>query len=140
MPENGDRELDRLFADLRRADAAATPPFRRLLERSRTGKIRGRASLFRVAAPTALAAVAVLAALLLRTPARKPAEGSPPLSLAQWISPTDFLLRTPGRELLDQPPALVEPAPDYANFERSFSRPGQLTPRPIHPRRKGERP
>jgi hypothetical protein len=139
MPENGDRELARLFANLRRADAAATPPFRHVLERPRRRGLGAPRSLAAVSALTALAAVAVLAAFLLHAPALKTPGGNPPLSLAQWTSPTDFLLRTPGSELLEQPSPLFEPAPDYADFERSSSRPGASTPRPAHPSRKGER-
>ncbi len=39
------------------------------------------------------------------------------MTLEVWKAPTDFLLRTPGGELLDSTPAVPEPVPDYSSLE-----------------------
>jgi hypothetical protein len=68
--------------------------------------------LSRLALAAALAAVLAVAALVGRavlshravSPALPPAESA---RLADWRSPTGFLLRTPGSELLERAPVLV---------------------------------
>ena len=109
-----DREIARLFEEQRRADEAAAPAFRELLARPRAR----RAPLARWIRRPALAAAAVAvvaAALLLRRPPppRAPESALPAVAttLASWKAPTDFLLQTPGAELLGRLPVLVSPAP-----------------------------
>ncbi len=124
MPEQEDRELARLFADLRRSDAAAAPPFRTLLERPR--ERRGEpARIRRLAAVALLAAAIPLGVFLIRTALRRIPERATS-SLAQWRSPTAFLLRIPGSDLLDRAPAMLEPPPDYREFDGST--PGRARP------------
>ncbi|HSS43700.1 MAG TPA: hypothetical protein VLO07_00040 [Thermoanaerobaculia bacterium] len=112
-----DRELARLFEKLRCADEASAPRFRQVLER-RQGPTRV-SNLRSVAAVS----VCVLALFLLwlagsgrRAPEAERA-GAGTVTLGDWRSPTDFLLRTPGGDLLDSKPALLERVPDYSEME-----------------------
>jgi hypothetical protein len=94
-PED-DRDLRARFAELRRQDVLRAPDFAGLMQHAR----RSRARMF-----TRMAvAVCVLAAglLVLVLYPRRPAPPAP--SLTQWRSPTDFLLETPGRDLLRSVP------------------------------------
>jgi hypothetical protein len=103
MADDEDGDLRRSFAALRRHEAGAAPPFRRAWAAALAGRRRPRAR-FAVAA----VALAFLALLWLRPgPAPEPMNAPP---VARWQSPTDFLLRTPGRELLSAVPALARPA------------------------------
>jgi hypothetical protein len=112
---NEDSKLRKLFASLRRADAVRTPTFERVLSRTRPPEhgVRGLAA----AAPLGLAATLGLAAVIaaiVRLPHRhaSPAIRAAAPMLADWRAPTDFLLDTPGRALLDTVPELgVVPAP-----------------------------
>lgn len=114
-PADPDRELARLFSEVRRADEASAPPFAHVLERATAGRAaRSRPALFRFAALAAVFAAAALAAALLRRPAPETAGRQRPVTLAQWKSPTDWLLRTPGSELLTALPTLPASVPSYA--------------------------
>ena len=106
MADDEDRELRRWFAAQRREELEAAPPFRRVWAAARARR-RPRP---RVRFAAAAVALAILGLLWLR-PDRGPApeSGTSP-SIAQWRSPTDFLLATPGRELLSTIPALGGPA------------------------------
>src|SRR5579864_7592926 len=109
-----DLELARLFEELRREDELRVPPFRRILERGaapRSRRVRW--------APIAPAAVAVVvlvaAAVLLVRPNALRREPPPPASaIAEWRSPTDSLLETPGSELLETAPDFAITAPEWA--------------------------
>jgi hypothetical protein len=104
-----DRELSRLFEAERRADESAAPDLDALLAR----RPRRRTSAGRrlvLWATAALAALVTVAALLMNVrggphPIAPAAE--PPLQLADWESPTAFLLDTPGSELLTEIPTLA---------------------------------
>ncbi|HEY6051511.1 MAG TPA: hypothetical protein VIZ58_09705 [Thermoanaerobaculia bacterium] len=137
MADGGlDRELARRFEELRRADDPRTPSFRGVLERARRpdGSIRRRRPALLLAG--AAAAVLLLAALLLR-PGRGPAGSSGAVSggaIAEWKSPTDSLLETPGNELYGELPPAAPPIPDWAlDLERRS--PGAAAP--STPARKG---
>ena len=128
MPE--DRDLARLFEELRRADEASAPPLKDVLQRKRAGRgAPGRSAFLRVATLAALLVAAALVAVLVRWPAGETAEREPPVTLAQWKSPTDWLLRTPGSELLDELPKLPDSVPRYTGFEDAERVRGE-TPRP----------
>jgi hypothetical protein len=106
-----ERELSRLFEVERRADESAAPDLDALLaRRPRRRTSAGRRSAYAAAALAILATVAVLlfgvheGGLHRVTPAAAPA-----LQLADWESPTAFLLDTPGSELLMQVPTLAVP-------------------------------
>ena len=102
MTPEDDRALAAAFADLRQEEEAQTPPFDELVRRGRTRR-PVRAGLLGVR-PLALAAAFALAALgvWLGVRAREPRHPAVP-PLAEWRSPTDFLLATPGRDLLAAP-------------------------------------
>ena len=112
MTSGGDderaRELARLFEADRRADESAAPAFNELLaRRPRRRRAAGAFSTLALAAAVAVfvaAAVLLLRAGALRPGAPSPAEGT--LQLAEWKSPTAFLLDTPGSELLSEVPSL----------------------------------
>ncbi|HEX7288482.1 MAG TPA: hypothetical protein VF532_20020 [Candidatus Angelobacter sp.] len=97
-----DRNLHQRFAELRRQDTARAPEFAALL-RPRA-KRTGFSAFSRLA--IAVACVLVITVTLARYHSRPPAKPVP--SLSEWRSPTDFLLQTPGRELLIGVPRLGE--------------------------------
>lgn len=105
MTPEDDRELAAAFADLRREEEVRTPPFDEIVRRGRAHPSRAGRSL--AARPLWLAAAAALVALGVwlgvRTREIRPSAAVPPL--AEWRSPTDFLLATPGRDLLAAPAA-----------------------------------
>jgi hypothetical protein len=104
-PEDDDTDLRDAFAALREADAAQAPPFR-------VPRAEGRAPRGHRLVPWlgGLLAAAGLAAVLLprARPLPGPAPTPPAASLERWTAPTDFLLRTPGREILETVPRFGE--------------------------------
>jgi hypothetical protein len=112
-----DSNLREQFASLRRADAASAPSFERVIGLARR---RSNGAEWRVAIAAGLLMVAVGGLVLLvsrlgeapTTPVSAP-------TLAEWRAPTDFLLDTPGRELLHT-------IPDFGR--RPSSGPDLLTP------------
>ena len=84
-----DDQLREAFAELRRAEAAHVPRF-----------VVGRRP--RPYTALAFAAVVFLIVLIVAIIPRRPP--TPPLTT--WKAPTDFLLQTPGRELLQSVPDL----------------------------------
>jgi hypothetical protein len=105
-----EKDLGRLFEELRRADAASAPSFRGVLGRRKIRRAVSR-PLLRIFAGAALAIAGALTAILLLPPGRRRPELDPAATIARWESPTDWLLRTPGRELLEELPALAEEVP-----------------------------
>jgi hypothetical protein len=100
---NEDRELRELFARLREEDRARIPSFRAPAARE--------APRWMWAPRIAIAAAIVLITLVLAWPdrPRHVALQSVDLGAAAWPSPTDFLLITPGSELLRTVPAVGSP-------------------------------
>jgi hypothetical protein len=96
-----DAELVRAFAILRQEDEQHVPEFATLW-RSRRQVPRGKAR-WLVAAACALVVAAVF--LWLRSAQRRP-EGVAVASIAEWKAPTDFLLESPGLELLGTVPEI----------------------------------
>jgi len=110
-----DEDLRRAFQELRSVDERRARGFQSLLRRS--PGMRAPRGLRLGAAPIALGAIAaVLVAgfvlLNLRHGTPHSHVQSPP-DLLTWKAPTDFLLETPGSELLRSVPQLIptEPAP-----------------------------
>jgi hypothetical protein len=125
-----DRDLARLFEELRRADEASAPSFDNVLERQGVGpRTPARVAPLRFAALVVLLVAVALAAVLIRRPAGEKAGLELPRTLAQWKSPTDSLLRTPGSEFLSELPTLSGSVPKYAGFEGAEMLRGE-TPRP----------
>ncbi len=115
---NAESELRRRLRELRRADEVSAPRFHELLSRRRHAEFgRRRAPAMRLVA--SIAAVGALAvALTLLSPPRpvKRAAAATP-SLRGWSAPTDFLLETPGKKLLDSTPRIGGRLPDISTDE-----------------------
>jgi isopentenyl diphosphate isomerase/L-lactate dehydrogenase-like FMN-dependent dehydrogenase len=113
---NHDDELRERFASLRREDALKAPSFTRLSVTAARPVARSR---LRLAAAAGIV-LAVAAAFVGRIEWHERAvrQSLTAMPLAEWRSPTDFLLDTSGTALLrDVPrigaPALNEPAPTH---------------------------
>lgn len=89
-----ERDLKARFAEMRRQEASEAPKFAALIRRGATRRRPFRHGKLAIAA----ACVLVIAFLLARFRPRPAAAPVP--SLTEWKSPTDFLLQTPGRDLL----------------------------------------
>ena len=99
-----DRDLRARFEQLREEDRTRVPAFRA----PQPGKAPQRWSV----RPVAAAAAVILIALVLAWPTRRPpavGRQGVDLSVVAWQSPTDFLLITPGSELLRTVPAVGAP-------------------------------
>lgn len=101
-----DDDLRARFVKLRREEEAQTPEFalptRAFAVRKRRWHFPG------LIAATSLLAVMLAGFLWVRfgPSASNPISDSSVASLVEWKSPTDFLLETPGRELLQTVPAI----------------------------------
>ena len=89
-----DEQLRGAFAELRRAETAHVPPYV-------APALSRRASRRRVGSTLAFAVLLLIALAVVMIPRRPPQP-----SLSAWRAPTDFLLQTPGRELLHSVPDL----------------------------------
>jgi len=99
---NDDSNLRERFASLRRADAASAPRFERVIGIARP---RSNGAAWRVAITACLLMVAVGAVVVRGShPREAPTTRASAPTLADWRAPTDFLLDTPGRELLQTIP------------------------------------
>jgi hypothetical protein len=117
-----DEDLHDRFAALRREEGAQAPEFARLFN-TREERVR-RWSPAHVAAAAVCLAITIATALLLVHGPWRPQQGqrAPVASITAWKSPTDFLLETPGSELLRPMPELgfsrvdaKAPAPENKN-------------------------
>jgi hypothetical protein len=122
---NDDADLRERFASQRSEDAARVPPFGTLLQTAARPAVGGRSASWRTRRPTlrsaarpsmrfaAAAGIAFAAAGLLvwRFGAHEPAmHGSRDAKpLADWRSPTDFLLDTSGSAMLRDVPRIGDP-------------------------------
>jgi hypothetical protein len=103
MPD--DRDLRELFAELRREDHAHAGEFGSFLRaRPRANPIR--LSVWAAAAAGLAVTIAVVVMSVPRSGRRT--IGTPEISITEWKSSTDFLLRTPGLELLRTIPSIGE--------------------------------
>lgn len=105
-PHDDEQDLRERFARLRRADGAQAPDFRRLVDGARGARARPRSLAPALLAGGVIAAVGLAAIQRLAAP---PVERGPTLS--EWSAPTDFLLRTPGHELLFSSPGFAPTSP-----------------------------
>src|SRR5438105_15912013 len=102
MSEPEDNRLRRHFANLREDDRSAAPPFD--WTAAAVPSVSRRNSWLRIAL-AAMPLLAIAAMLAVRT---HHATDAVPRELAAWSSPTAFLLKTPGEQLLMQTPRLGE--------------------------------
>jgi len=99
-----DRDLREWFAELRREDRAHTGEFSSFLHRARP-----RASPIRISIWVAAGMAVTIAVVMMSLPRLgRRAIGSPEISITEWKPSTDFLLRTPGLELLRTIPRIGE--------------------------------
>ena len=115
---DSDDMLRRRFAVLRQEEERHAPEFATLWK-VRAGTRRRQARWF---AATACALIALLAFLWMRSAQRR-AEEKTVASITEWKAPTDFLLETPGRELL-------RTVPEIGKWQVYTSMPG-ATPTPV---------
>lgn len=92
-----DADLRQAFAVLRREEAKAAPAFE---------IVRARPSPRRLAPLGGLLAAVSVTAAILGIVARRSDPPPPMVSMEQWIAPTDFLLDTPGRDILETIPRI----------------------------------
>ena len=97
---NDDRALREQFAALRSEEAGAVPGFANVRARRPVARARRDRRALAIAG-----AVALVAASIALWPERAPREG---MSIADWRSPTDFLLESPAWPLLQASPAVGE--------------------------------
>lgn len=97
--DQDDADLRQAFAALRREEAKAAPTFEAVRAQAR-GRPR------RLAPLGGLLVAASVAAAILGIVVRRPDPPPPMASMEQWIAPTDFLLDTPGREILQTVPQI----------------------------------
>ena len=127
--DDSDRELARMFREVRREDEASAPGFRQILARGRADRHSSRRPRLLVAAAVALSAIVLIGVLLSRRPpAPEAPEGS--IALGDWRAATDVLLRTPGGDLFDSVPILPAPIPDYSSIAGA---PNRRDPEPTRP-------
>lgn len=118
-----DRELRKLFAQLKDEDRGHTPSFR--------APVMKVASRWILPARVALAAAIVVIAVVLARPDQTPRTAMRPavdLGTTAWRSPTDFLLNTPGSELLRSVPSVGSPD-DWTPMSPRGSAPAESTRR-----------
>jgi hypothetical protein len=92
-----DADLRQAFDALRREDAKAAPAFEAVRARVRPRSLIPLGGLL---------AAASVAAAILGFVVRRPDPRPPVASMEQWIAPTDFLLDTPGREIVQTVPRI----------------------------------
>jgi hypothetical protein len=102
---NDDERLRDRFRAADRAQRAQAPPFADLLRRERPVRPRR----FLVLAAAASILLAAIVADFLRESRPAPPRPDPFYSSARWKGPTDFLLETPGDELLHAIPRIGAP-------------------------------
>ena len=98
-----DRDLRAAFDALRRETIAGLAPFRLPRVAPARHAVRWH---FRPLIATGLLAAAMVAVVVERRNAERERMMAPFLSSTTWTSPTDFLLATPGKELMSTVPTL----------------------------------
>jgi hypothetical protein len=107
---SGSPDLPERFASLRRDETARVPGFEQVLRRDSPRSIC-LGGVFAIAAAVVITVVAATVLEILHKRGPRAIDSSA-LTLSNWRAPTDFLLDTPGRELLRAVPAVgAYPAP-----------------------------
>lgn len=117
-PENRDERIRKLFEELRASDRRLTPPFPRVWQQAMALRARPHRPA-RVWVPAAMAAVAVAAITIITlfhlvSSSRYRATDS--TNLAEWRSPTAYLLNYPGQEFYRDTSELNLPLEPYSRF------------------------
>lgn len=113
MSTNEDPRLRARFAELRRLVEPAAGSAQELLARGMRAR-RWRPSPWRLAAACASLVLTVGAILLMANRSVPPVDVETAAALGSWRSPTDFLLATPGAQLLGQSSPSLEDAAGWA--------------------------
>ena len=117
-PENRDESIRKLFEELRAADRRLTPPFARVWQKAMALGIPPHRSI-RVWMPAATVAVAVaaiaIATLIYLAPLSRH-RAADNTSLAEWRSPTAYLLSYPGQEFYRDTSELNLPLEPHGQF------------------------
>ncbi len=101
-PSSNDEMLRTRFHELREQVSESAPAFS-----VGSGRSVGRAVSRWVLVSGGMASVAAAALLVMLWPRSRPGPGvGPDLSTVVWVAPTDYLLDTPGRDLLNTVPLL----------------------------------
>ena len=108
MDPERDDQLHGLFENRRQEDEKITPAFDRLWRRATDSppKRRGVGTLVAWRLTVVSAVLAIVVMLLWPGRMRQLPRSGGELQLSEWKAPTDFLLQTPGRELLDRTPEI----------------------------------
>jgi hypothetical protein len=103
--DRNDEDLRRAFGAQRREEAAQAPELGRVLAGRAPDPSRRIARLPLMAALAATGAALIAALVVTRAVApRHPTDPAPVGAALEWTAPTDFLLRTPGQDILDTIP------------------------------------
>jgi hypothetical protein len=104
MSDHREPDLRDRFAALRREEEQGAPPFAAVRQAARAHRRRPASRRWLLAPVSVAAALCLLLVWLTeRTGTPPPAPPGASLALADWRPPTDFLLQTPGREILAAP-------------------------------------
>lgn len=132
---NDDRDLREIFAALRRDEQAKLRALRQVLAPAPHGPTRKNSMAFGLAALATFVIVtlAVISGRRLVADADKGAGPESALSPSTWTSPTAFLLRTPGHEVLSTVPAFASAVPDLSAGAPPLAPPTPTTTRERNP-------
>lgn len=115
LPDD-DKRLRESFDHLRRTEQAAVPPFRRIWNAAHQQSMAGSRRRLRPGFAVGALALVMVSALIvgrLRVRERHAVAITASIATSNWMSPTDFLLHTPGRELGNSIPSFAH-VPDYS--------------------------
>jgi hypothetical protein len=117
--DDDDRTVRELFDDLRREEAGASPEFSKVWQAAAGRREAGRGpSRLRprrwILATACLAVVAIVVSVAYHRSRQQDVPDWTLPSLSSWEAPTDFLLETPGYDLLRTIPDLTPEPPGYA--------------------------
>ena len=101
-----DPDLREIFAGLRREDERAAPPFQRLWRADGRHGAMAPAVARWILATAGIAGIATVVVMFGRATPRVNVPDESKVPLSTWRAPTDFLLQTPGRDLLATVPRL----------------------------------
>ena len=126
--EREERGLRDLFAQQRADESARTPSFGATLAsaRRRDRRVGVRRTMWLVGAAAAVAVIAVVMLMMPRRAGEETRRMTAELSSVEWRAPTDFLLETPGAELMRTTPRIVRPEDmSLPALEREHNRGGE---------------
>jgi hypothetical protein len=108
MKPQEEQDFQKVFEELRQQDQGLTPTFERVWKASQARQ-GARTALIRSLRFAVAAALLLVSAFSIYMVSREilPVSRPSQVSLSQWKAPTDFLLRTPGIEILHSIPTFA---------------------------------